>query len=544
MSDTAVKYSSYVELANFSRFTGLAICVMSIVAFVALDIRPLWGDYFFNCGEVEHALQLADTARQAISNGEFPLQYANDSAVTLRPIFLYYTPIYYGVAGLIQLATGLDPNRTMLILIVIMACSATLGTYAVTRMLGGSQIASGVAAATLPFSPYFLTDTFARGALAELSAWAMFPWMVYAFLGFCARPRLRSAIAFILTTSLLILSHKIFFPWVAIFLALLGATMLGPRRVLAVSPFLVLCGIAAMALTAPYWLNAMLLGDSLNIVRATHDAPFWPLTANLWVFWPLPYSDPSLAGYPNFNLQVGPLVGLTLIVSIFYLKSHQIRALWIVTIATCLLVCSFFDAFKFWEYLPKTLLSIQFPYRFLMLSTTLGTIAAGLVLTSVVRDGNHYLIAAFAVAIATTFSFWWSPGVSESRLDTTKNIEFANGGDMYFENGGPKVSLPLPPTILRSTVKAKGNTVTGIVDMHEGGPVVLPVQYSSRLTALVNGSPAEVSNANGLVSISLPAQKASIEIRRDEPVGFVPGILLAIFLIPTIGLALRRGATF
>src|ERR1700730_2225766 len=141
MSDTAVKYSPYIELSNLSRFTGLAICVMSIVAFAALDITPLWGDFLFNCGEAEYALRLADTARQAISNGEFPLQYANDFAVTLRPIFLYYTPIYYGVAGLIELATDLDQNRTMLILIVVMACSATLGTYAATRMVGGRQIA-------------------------------------------------------------------------------------------------------------------------------------------------------------------------------------------------------------------------------------------------------------------------------------------------------------------------------------------------------------------------------------------------------------------
>src|SRR5712664_1195386 len=42
MSDTAVKYSPYIELANLTRFTGLAICVMSIVAFATLDIRPLW----------------------------------------------------------------------------------------------------------------------------------------------------------------------------------------------------------------------------------------------------------------------------------------------------------------------------------------------------------------------------------------------------------------------------------------------------------------------------------------------------------------------
>jgi len=69
---------------------------------------------------------------------------------------------------------------------------------------------------------------------------------------------------------------------------------------------------------------------------------------------------------------------------------------------------------------------------------------------------------------------------------------------------------------------------------------VLPVQYSSRLTAFVDGSPAEVSNASGLVSISLPAQKVSIDIRRDEPVGFVPGPIIAFALIVPLWFFLRR----
>jgi hypothetical protein len=36
--------------------------------------------------------------------------------------------------------------------------------------------------------------------------------------------------------------------------------------VLALSPHFILCGSAALGLTAPYWANAMLLGISLNIV--------------------------------------------------------------------------------------------------------------------------------------------------------------------------------------------------------------------------------------------------------------------------------------
>jgi hypothetical protein len=523
------------------RLQGLIICFIGVGAFVVLNIVPVWGDYFFHCGELAYAARLAVSAQHALLDGDFPLQYANDFEITLRPIFLYYTPTYYGIAGLTQIITGLEPYRVMLILIAVMALSATCGTYFTTRLLGGGPVMSGLAAATLPISPYFMTDIFARGAFAELSAWAVFPWMAYCFIKFCCRPQMQSGLLFILATGLLIICHKIFFPWAVIWLALLGLFLFGFRRMLAISPHFILCGSAALGLTAPYWANAMLLGSSLNIMNTLNDAVFWPLTANLSVFSPLSYLHPSLVGrYRNFNLQLGPLIVLSAIASLFYFRKGQIRALVLTTAVIALFVCSFFNAFTFWKYLPVALLSIQFPYRLLMFATTFGTIAAGLVLTAVARDSRVYAYGTFCAALFLLFaSFWWCVDISDTHVSQFYNVDFANPADVYFENDGPKPAALNQAPLPRSLSNASGNSVTATISTNHAGSVVLPVQYSRRLTTLINSRPSDIANSNGLVSIVLPAGTSNIYIRRDEPVGFVTGLGIAVAMTMALGFLLR-----
>jgi hypothetical protein len=536
--EIATSHQSFVMTRD--RLQGLIICFIGVGAFVVLNIMPIWGDYFFNCGELVYAARLAASAQYALLDGHFPLQYANDYDIVLRPIFLYYTPTYYGIAGLTQIITGLEPYRVMLILIIVMALSATCGTYFTTRLLGGGPVMSGIAAATLPISPYFMTDVFARGAFAELSAWAVFPWMAYCFIKFCCKPQMQSGLLFILTTGLLILCHKVFFPWAAIWLALLGLFLFGFRRMIALSPHFILCGSAALALTAPYWANAMLLGASLNIASAFNDVAFSSLTANLGVFSPVSYLHPLVAGYKNFNLQLGPLIVLSAIASLFYFRDGQIRALVLTTAVIALFVCSFFNALPFWKYLPASLLSIQFPYRLLMFATTFGIIAAGLVLTAVARDSRVYAYGIFCTALVLFFvSFWWRVDISHTHVSHFYNVDFANTGDAYFENDGPKPAVnqaPLP----RSLINASGNRVTAAISTIHGGSVALPVQYSRRLTTLINGKPSDISSSNGLVSIVLPAGTSNIYVRRDEPVGFVTGIGIAGILIAALGFLLRR----
>ncbi len=537
--EIATSHQSFVMTRD--RLQGLIVCLIGVGAFVVLNIMPVWGDYFFNSGELAPAARLAASAQHALLDGDFPLQYANDYDITLRPIFLYYTPTYYGIAGLTQIITGLEPYRVMLILITVMALSATCGTYFTTRLLGGGPVMSGLAAATLPISPYFMTDVFARGAFAELSAWAVFPWMAYCFIKFCCRPQMQSGLLFILTTGLLILCHKIFFPWAVIWLALLGLFLFGFRRMLALSPHFILCGSAALGLTAPYWANAMLLGASLNIMNTSNNLEYSSLTSNLSVFSPLSYVHPLVGEYTHFNLQLGPLIVLSAVASLFYFRNGQIRALVLTTAVTALFVCSFFNAFTLWKYLPVALLSIQFPYRFLMFATTFGTITAGLVLTAVARDSRVYAYGTFCTALALLFaSFWWRVDISRNHVSQFYNVDFANSGDAYFENDGPKPPVLNQAPLSRSLFNASGNTVTAAISTIDGGSVALPVQYSRRLPTLINGKPSDISNSNGLVSIVLPAGTSNIYVRRDEPVGFVSGIGIAVVLIVALGFLFRR----
>jgi hypothetical protein len=166
-----------------------------------------------------------------------------------------------------------------------------------------------------------------------------------------------------------------------------------------------------------------------------------------------------------------------------------------------------------------------------MLATTFGTISAGLVMTAVARDLRFYAIGALALAFMLLFgSFWWRADLSGTRFDSLGGIEFANGGDAYFENGGPKPPRPDQPPLPRSVVKAEGNVATATITTIQEGSVVLPVQYSRHLVAQMNGSSTAISNSNGLVSIILPAGISSIYIRRDEPIGFVIGPCIAIVL--------------
>jgi 4-amino-4-deoxy-L-arabinose transferase-like glycosyltransferase len=195
----------------------------------------------------------------------------------------------------------------------------------------------------------------------------------------------------------------------------------------------------------------------------------------------------------------------------------------------------------FWLYLPRFLLAVQFPYRLLMFATTFGTIAAGLVLTAVERKSRGYAYGIFGLALAILLgSFWWHANVSETRSNQIDNIDFANGATDYFELNGSTPLSPGQSRLPRSAIKAIGNVVTANVETSQQGSIVVPVQYSERLTASVNSSSNEIVNTDGLVSLTLPVGSFNIRIQREEPVGFLIGPCIATALFGLLALKLRR----
>jgi hypothetical protein len=96
---------------TFYRNLGVLICACGVLAFIIFGITPVSGRLFFNGGEVGPAIRLAMSAQHALESGHFPLQFANDYAIALQPLFLYYTPLAYGLSAIIQMTTGLDAQQ-------------------------------------------------------------------------------------------------------------------------------------------------------------------------------------------------------------------------------------------------------------------------------------------------------------------------------------------------------------------------------------------------------------------------------------------------
>src|SRR4051812_2489074 len=99
------------------RYSGLLICAVSVIAFGFFAILPVSGDHLYNSGEIVVTSRLALSAKNAILEGQLFLRYANDFEVVLQPVFLYYTPVAFWMAGLMQSMFELDAYNSLLILI-------------------------------------------------------------------------------------------------------------------------------------------------------------------------------------------------------------------------------------------------------------------------------------------------------------------------------------------------------------------------------------------------------------------------------------------
>jgi hypothetical protein len=514
--------------------TGLAFVIIGCGLFTYLNIAPLWGDLIYNCGEVSYAMRLAISAQRSLLAGDVPLQFANDFDILLRPVFLYYTPLYYGAAASLQILTGLDPYRTTLVLIASMAGIASLGTYFACVSLGSSRWIAGLTSAALPFCPYFLTDAFTRGAFAELSAWSVVPWALSSFSGFVCRPSFGRASWLSFLFWILIISHKIFFPWLILCFGAFGLLAFGFRRMFQLAPALLLCSIFALAASAPYWANALLLWDSLNVISASAGMAFWHLTDNLYIFSPFLYVDPGLSSLDHFSLQLGPLIVFALLLSGFYHSDRIITALALTTLFISLAVCSFFCGGTFWIHFPKFLLAIQFPYRLLLFASTFGAVLASVVLTRLYRDSRVYFVSTIMMAaFLYGTNFWWCAGISRDSIASSYNLDFANGGDFYFEKDGP-----LPPELSSREItapqfKVNSNAASALIYSDRSEWIKLPIQFSKRLVAKADGKPIEVYNANGSSAVRLVKGATVLSMERIEPIGWrlVFGSSLLVLLI-------------
>jgi hypothetical protein len=514
-----------------TKWKGILLCGVGITAYYVLCLFPLVGAHPFDSGEILMQMQMVASATDEIRNHHILLRYANSFPIALNPLFESYSPLFYFAAGLISVVSGADAFNSILAAVGLFVAVGTFGLYAAGRSIGAARIPAASAAMALPFTPYFFTEVYVRTSFVETSFWCLFPWLIAALARFYDKPSANSALLLVVSTALLLLSHKILLGWAAVTLAVFSLVLFDWRRLLALLPSLCLIAITAGALVAPYLLNMLL--NASHVPVASGVLSFSGLSSGLKPFALTGAPDDTLKPqYTYFSLGLGYVAMAGLLASLPLARGHRaIAALLVPFIISLCALSSLFGTVDLNNILPEYLKIIQFPYRMLVLCSVFALLLWAMVMT--VHKRAIAIRVLFFVTLALQIPvFWYAPPLREpttnelmpaAQKETSRHLATA-----YAER--PVAYAPNEPfmEVHRSQVTVDENHASLTVELDQPKWVVLPLLYSRLDNVNVNGKAADIFEHLAEVALYLGPGLSRIDVRRDAPVNAVGGLVAAI----------------
>jgi hypothetical protein len=275
---------------------------------------------------------------------------------------------------------GLSAYNGLLLAAAVFFALGALGVYRIARFLRCGRVASGIAGLMYLFAPYLTVDLYARAAFPEISAIGVIPLLFYAQLRLVASNGRRYEVSTAFLTALLLVSHKIFFPWEVILFCTFSILLSNWRNVkksfFRRPASLGIWTAIGMALASPYWLSAYLALPDLGI--SAHLGPgFVSLSHWKLLFWPWFRVSPD-SSIPGLATQIGLPAVAAVMLLIGARGRWRLRfALGLILLTLVVLMSNRHGVLRF---LPTWLLAIQFPYRLLIFSALFCSLASGVVL--------------------------------------------------------------------------------------------------------------------------------------------------------------------
>jgi hypothetical protein len=214
-------------LAQWLRPAPLAALTIALLAFLPALLVP--GLVATRAGgDSPFLLQRTQQMAEALAAYHFPARWMPEGAFGLGyPFWNFYAPLSYLFAGLVAL---LGSGVVGAIKVVQLAAFlfAAAGMFRLAERVWGGPWSGFLGSAAYTLAPYHLVNVYARGdALAELAAYAVFPWLLLALDAARERHGPLAVAALAAAFAALILSHNIS---ALMFLPVLALYWFWPRR--------------------------------------------------------------------------------------------------------------------------------------------------------------------------------------------------------------------------------------------------------------------------------------------------------------------------
>lgn len=361
--------------------------------FVVLSLPAMWP--FMSMGLTFSADGLLHVLRTAMlvtyrQEGMFFPRWMPDLVLGYGyPLISFYGSATYYLASLFVFL-GVDPAQALLLTFVTLLLLAGGGMYLLVFHLvedtdGWKRHAAAmVGAVAYLYAPYLLINTYARGAVAEVGAQMLLPWILW-FLRriFYASNPTPYTLGFALSAALLALTHNISLLFMPPMIVAFGLAVIWQARPLHRAlpqriGVALLAGAGGLGVSAFFWLPLLLersnLADTAFAIAARY------IGENTWTLW----NFLELSWFYKYSTAIPFQLGTVqlLLATLGFLMLPRRTTEWWALLAILLVACLMISTWTLPLWLNSQILLIaQFPWRLLAVaSLPLAIFPAGIVL--------------------------------------------------------------------------------------------------------------------------------------------------------------------
>lgn len=570
--------------------------ILIVCAALLASAALLSPNFFLEAHDARHSVYFLMQFDQDVRDGGIPPRWSNDSNYGYGYcVFVLYPPLAFIVGEILHLlGLGFIDAVKGVYALGFLFSGLTMYRFA-RRWLGpGGAL---IAALVYMLAPYHLADIYVRGALAEFTAFALFPWALGAFHDLVEWGGARNLALAALAYGLVLLTHMaalvMFTAFLGVYLVFLvgyrswrewraGGSSAGLACSLSASARVTFALLLALILSAVFWLS-MLEGTTaidqseFIVARADWRRFFVYLDQFFSPFWGYGYAGEG--HYDDMSYQLG-VVGVVLgILSLWTLPRlrgpARVQTAFFAGATIALLLSMTAVSAPLWELAGSLAFTVQFPWRLLTMSSLTLAFLAGAALTSspspfpLPKSGREEEASeakilpklaplALVVVFASTpyLAPQWTPAIP---ITPKTLIEFQLShreilGTMRWTTAKPTTSpmvaqyLAEEPLVkgraldgegVAETLRVGGHSADFRVQSPAGTALLVYTQYFPGWSAWVDGQPVPVyiSDPDGLIVVHVPAGEHVVTVRLlESPVRLAGDTLSIIGVIIVIGL--------
>jgi len=360
---------------------------------------------------------------RCVQDLQIPCRWAPDSGFEYgEPMFNFYGQLSYIFGEPFHLI-GLSVVNSVKILFILSLILSALTMFLLAKQIWRSNLAALISAVLYVYAPYRAVDVWVRGALPEALSFVFFPLILYFFNRYLISEKIRDLVGFSFFTAVLVTLHNLSFLMFTLPLAAWVFYSFFKSKKWYLWKNLILAAALTFLLSAFYLLPVLAESKLVNLGKTVVDyynfrshfttlnqlliSRVWGYGASVW--------GPG----DNLSFSAGQIHwAISLLLIIFVFASRRLKENFSLLVLIALGWVSLFlthqrSAF-IWEIIAL-LQFLQFPWRFLSMSTFLFSLSAGAIVLFLKNKLAKVIIAlaVILVAIFTNLSFFrediWRP---------------------------------------------------------------------------------------------------------------------------------------